>query len=103
MLFCEHHLDQPGVFKPVPEDPKHSLCHLTHLIPLISSLEEATRPEVGVTDKGDVQFWGSSGKGLKTLDLDKKPLGRVKKLQEQGRETASGSSSWLLMCSRCLL
>ncbi len=47
------------VLKPVLENPLPCTFgyhpHLSHLIQLISSLVETARPEVGVSDKGDIQ------------------------------------------------
>ncbi len=43
------------------EDPNIAVCNQTHLIQLISSLVETPRPEMGLSDKGDlqnVQRWG---------------------------------------------
>ncbi len=53
----------------------HFVClpHLTHPIQLISSLVETARPELGVSDKWDiqnVQSRGASRTGLKTTDID---------------------------------
>ncbi len=36
------------------------LLNQTHLIQVISSLVEIPRPEIGMSEKGDVQCWGAS-------------------------------------------
>ncbi len=49
-----------------------SLPYQTHLIQLISSLVETARPELGVSDKGDIQIVqgrGACSTGLKTTVL----------------------------------
>ncbi len=45
------------VFKPVPGDPSTAhFAFLPHLTHLISSLVETARPELGVTDKGEIRI-----------------------------------------------
>ncbi len=76
-LNCETEVSMasPGVFKPVLEAPQHCrfcLPYLTHLFQLISSLVETAKPELGVSDKGDVQNMqclGASRTVLKTSGL----------------------------------
>ncbi len=49
------------------------LPHLTHLIQIISSLVETERPDLGVSNKGDIQHVEgkrASRTGLKTTDLE---------------------------------
>ncbi len=57
--------------------PKSFPCLLnqTHLIQIISSLVETPRPEMGVSDNGEmqnVQYWGASRNMVGTTDLYQK-------------------------------
>ncbi len=69
------------VFKPCKHTcPAHFVClpYQTHLIQLISLLVESARPELGVSDKRDIQ--NVQGKGACMTGLKTTVLGIMKHL-----------------------
>ncbi len=62
-----------------------SLSYQTHLIQLISSLVETARPELGVSDKGDIQ--NVQGRGACSTDLKTSQVTYVTMVPRVGNET----------------
>ncbi len=96
-LCSKKHLDDPlGQCFPNlswrTPSPAHFVClpYLTHLIPLISSLVETARHELGVSDKGlkgDIQ--NVQGRGSSRTGLGSTALGHIMDRQIKSGETCA--------------